>query len=153
MKTLVPNRILLVGFVFCILAACSAQSQSQNKGTLTIEVTGLEDNVGQVGVTIFRSKTGFPSDATQSYKSAFKKSENNEAVFEFKDLPHGTYAVATLHDANNNKKLDKNFLGIPKEGFGVSNNPKIYFSAPSFKDCKFELNVSKKSITIRTKYF
>ena len=48
------------------------------------------------------------------------------------DLPAGDYGVAVIDDINGNKKLDRNFLGIPTEGFGFANNPKVTLSAPPY---------------------
>ena len=47
-------------------------------------------------------------------------------------LPPGEYGVVTIHDENKNQKLDRNFVGIPKEGFGFANNPHVRLSAPPF---------------------
>ena len=55
------------------------------------------------------------------------------------DLPEGIYAIALFVDANKNLKIDKNFLGIPKEQFGFSNNAMGKLSAPSFEQAKFEV--------------
>ena len=44
----------------------------------------------------------------------------------------GDYGVVAIHDENKNQKLDRNFAGIPKEGFGFANNPRVRFSAPPF---------------------
>ena len=49
-------------------------------------------------------------------------SPGNSAICQFNDIPPGTYAIAVFHDENANGKLDKNFLGIPCEGYGASNN-------------------------------
>ena len=53
------------------------------------------------------------------------------------EIPDGEYAIAFFIDANGNKKLDKNFLGIPKEQFGFSNNAMGTLSAPTFEQAKF----------------
>ena len=55
------------------------------------------------------------------------------------EIPDGEYAIAFFIDANGNKKLDKNFLGIPKEQFGFSNNAMGTLSAPSFEQAKFKV--------------
>jgi uncharacterized protein (DUF2141 family) len=52
----------------------------------------------------------------------------------------GEYAISIIHDKNRNGRLDTNFIGIPKEPFGFSNNPKIKFGPPSFSDAKFAHN-------------
>ena len=59
----------------------------------------------------------------------------------FKDIPPGEYAISVIHDANSNGKLDKNFLGIPREGFGFSNDAMGSFGPPEYTEAK----VSSKS--------
>lgn len=55
------------------------------------------------------------------------------------DVPPGGYAVAVHHDANGNGRIDSNFLGIPREGYGVSNDIVPRFSAPRFRDARVTL--------------
>lgn len=59
----------------------------------------------------------------------------------------GDYAIAIYHDKNENKEFDKNFLGIPSEHFGMSNNPKFGFKSPEFEDAVF--SVPDKGTDIR----
>ncbi len=65
----------------------------------------------------------------------------------FKDIPNGIYAVSIFQDTNNNGRLDKNFLGIPTEKYGFSNNIKPLFRGANFEESKFILN-SDKNLTI-----
>jgi uncharacterized protein (DUF2141 family) len=62
----------------------------------------------------------------------------SEVAFTFTAAP-GVYAVAAHHDANNNRRMDANFIGIPKEGYGVSNDARPRFSAPKFEEAKVAL--------------
>ncbi len=55
---------------------------------------------------------------------------------EFMLLP-GNYAASVAHDENGNVKLDTNFFGIPKEGYGFSRDAKGSFGPPKFKDAAF----------------
>ena len=64
----------------------------------------------------------------------------------------GRYAVGVYHDENANKKFDKNFLGIPTEGFGVSNNPGFDFGPPSHEDSAFELDGQPLRLEIKVVY-
>lgn len=64
----------------------------------------------------------------------------------------GTYAVAIYHDENGNKKFDKNFFGIPTEGFGFSNNPKIYFGPPDHDEAAFEVGAEPVTLHIDVTY-
>jgi uncharacterized protein (DUF2141 family) len=63
-----------------------------------------------------------------------------------------TYAVCAFHDENSNKKIGTNWIGIPKEGIGVSNNAKGNFVPPKFDDAKFAFNKPEQTITISLKY-
>ena len=56
----------------------------------------------------------------------------------------GPLAVATFHDENDNGKLDFNFIGIPKEGTGASNNAASPFGAPKFIDAKVSLSAKNR---------
>lgn len=60
-------------------------------------------------------------------------------VIRIENLSPGKYSFKYFHDENNNKKLDTNWLGIPREGFGFSNNPGIGFGPPSAEKILFEL--------------
>ena len=77
----------------------------------------------------------------------------NSLKQEFTDLKEGTYAVAVIDDQNGNTKLDKDFLGIPEEGFGISNNPivSITTGTPNFEDASFSLT-EDRTIEIDMKY-
>ena len=64
----------------------------------------------------------------------------------------GAYGLALYHDENANGKIDRNGLGIPKEGFGFSNNPRIIMSAPGFKSVRFLAGPAAPSLRIRMNY-
>jgi uncharacterized protein (DUF2141 family) len=70
----------------------------------------------------------------------------------FADLPAGFYAVSVFHDENMNEKLDKNFMGVPKEGYGASNNPKKKMGPPNFDEAKFQSGVADQSVEIMLMY-
>lgn len=128
-------------------------SFSQTKGKLKVIVNGLENNNGQVGINIFKQEKGFPSERSKAFKEYVVIPKNKQATFEINDFDFGVIAIVAIHDENKNNKLDKNFLGIPKEGFGASNNPKTKISAPTFSEAKFNFNKNDYSLTITLIYF
>ncbi len=67
------------------------------------------------------------------------------------NLTYGTYAVSVLDDENSNLEMDM-FIGIPKEGFGFSNNARVGLSPPKFEECSFILDQPYKQITIDLRY-
>lgn len=57
-----------------------------------------------------------------------------------------------MNDENRNGKIDSNFFGIPKEGVGASNNPKMKFCSPLFEDLSFQLDRTEMDLDISLKY-
>ena len=68
-------------------------------------------------------------------------------------LPPGQYAVQTFHDENGNKKVDRNFIGLPKEGVGFSNDAPIRMGPPKWADAMFTFNGAEQTIQLKTRYF
>jgi uncharacterized protein (DUF2141 family) len=64
----------------------------------------------------------------------------------------GKYAVVVYHDENDNHKFDRNWIGLPTEGFGVSNNPSLFLAPPTFEDSSFDVNGEVTHINIEMKY-
>lgn len=95
----------------------------------------------------------FPNcdDPARSYKAVGLASGTTTIVFH--DVPPGRYAVALLHDENNNGKADRAALMIPKEGFGFSRDAKVRFGPPSFRDAAFDvLSGTDEKQIIRMRY-
>ncbi|GJL69608.1 MAG: hypothetical protein NPIRA06_22430 [Nitrospirales bacterium] len=64
----------------------------------------------------------------------------------------GKYAVVVYHDENDNHKFDRNFIGLPTEGFGVSNNPSLFLAAPNFEESSFEVKGEVTHVDVDLKY-
>jgi uncharacterized protein (DUF2141 family) len=132
----------------------SLTAQTKDTGTLTVRVTGARNTKGKIGVALFQDAQGFPDDTSKAVRQQSVEIDSNtrSAQVTFKDVPQGTFAVSVLHDENGNGKMDKNFVGIPKEGYGASNNPKKKKRAPTFDEAKFSLNTSEQTIEITLIY-
>jgi uncharacterized protein (DUF2141 family) len=92
-------------------------------------------------VGVFNNKNNFPDDYFQGQRI---RVTNGTMIVAFNNLPVGTYAVSVYQDANGNEQLDKNFLGIPKERYGFSNNS----DRPVYERCLFDFN-NDMTIAIR----
>jgi len=105
---------------------------------LTIHVQNIKSLKGEIIIGVFNTDKDFLKDgvAIKNYTIAVDKATETIVI---KDLPKGEYAVSLYHDENSDNECNRNFLGIPKEAYGFSNNVKPKFSAPSYKDCKFLL--------------
>jgi len=115
-------------------------------GNLTVEVVNISNSKkGKVSIGLY-NKSGTFTNMSKFYKRADFEAGEKKIIYTFKNIPNGLYAVAVIHDENRNNKLDKNFLGIPKEGYGFSNNVRPKFRSANFEESKFELNGSKRIV-------
>ncbi len=133
----------------------SVEARSAGAATLTVHVTGARNAKGQIRASLFQSAKGFPGDASQAIQTqaADIDPQSLSAQIVFTGLLEGVYAVSVFHDENMNRKLDKNFLGIPKEGYGASNNPKKKMGPPDFEEAKFQLSgAAGQSLEIKLMY-
>ncbi len=119
----------------------SAQAADANKTfTLTIVVQGMSSDEGNLGVLIFNGPKGWAEDRQAAFKDISVPAVKGTQTLKVPDMPPGTYAVALIHDLNKNHKLDKNFLGYPKEQWGMSNNPHATLKAPPIAKAQFKLD-------------
>lgn len=119
--------------------------------TVSVKINELKSDKGICNVCLFSKSDGFPDVSKNAVSCTKVKIKEKTASASFKDLTAGNYAVVVYHDENSNGELDTNFLGIPKEGIGVSNNVMPKMSKPKFEAAKFALNADK-NISINIKY-
>lgn len=123
-------RIVTLGL---LLAGGQAQAAD-----IVVKVSGANSDQGQIGCSLFENSPAFPMDASNA-KQVWQAAEAASVVCKFTAVTPGTYAVAVSHDLNGNRRVDTNFLGIPKEGWGVSNNVVPTLRAPRFDEAQFQV--------------
>lgn len=127
-------------FFYCFMPMASLAQSS-----LTIEITDVRNNEGQIHLELSNEHGERVVGITRSIS-------DNTCIIVIDSLSPGKYAFKFFHDENKNDTLDVNWIGIPKEGFGFSNNPRMIFGPPSFKRTIFDLVESKK-IKTKPTYF
>jgi uncharacterized protein (DUF2141 family) len=123
-RTIRISQVAAAIFAFLLWAPFPPlTAQIKDTATLTVRVTGARNTKGKIGVTLFQDAQGFPDDTSKAVRQQSVEIDPNSmtAQVTFKDLPQGTFAVSVLHDENGNGKLDKNFVGMPKEGYARAN--------------------------------
>ena len=130
MKTVVITFILLLSGVSTLFA------QKNETATVTIEIIITKYNKGAIFLAMYDSEESYMED---TYRTANVKVVNNKATIIFEDVAKGVYAFSLFHDLNENKKLDTNFLGIPKEPYGFSKGEKGSFGPPKYEEVKFSI--------------
>jgi uncharacterized protein (DUF2141 family) len=135
------------------LLGVSGSDQKDPVATLTVRITNLKNQDGQIGLSVFRVPTGWPEDWKQAERWAMVPIESNPQEIIISDLPVGRYAVSAFHDENSSGDIDKNFMGIPKEGYGVSNGAKAgMFGPPKFEEALINLDPTGTTIDIAIEY-
>ena len=109
-------------------------TQAQETFSLTLSISGMKSDKGDVYVALYNSEKGF---LKKTFKTTIVKVTDKKALASFTGLPKGVYAISVFHDKNDNKKMDTNCLGIPKEPIGMSNDAKAFMGPPKYKDAKF----------------
>lgn len=123
--------IAILALLTCFGNSAGAQSIASGTCKLLVHIDGFRNQKGDAGVTVFTSPDGWPEKNDKALMHGGHPFTGNKTTVELQ-LPAGRYAIAVIHDENSNHKLDRNMLGIPREGFGFANNPKVRLSAPSF---------------------
>lgn len=140
-------------YLFIPVVALLFSLKSPDTG-IKISVINLRSNKGHVLVSLYKDGIGYPNEPSKAIRKAKLVIKDKEAWALFTGLSSGKYAVAILHDENDDQKMNKNFLGLPKEGYGFSNNAMGAFGPPAFSKAAFSYNSfgSITDISINTRY-
>lgn len=117
--------------------AIAAPAAAALAGELVVKVGDIPSAEGEVGCALFAGEAGFPTGA--SAVQEWTKADPAGVTCRFTGLETGDYAVAVSHDLNGNRITDTNFLGIPREDWGVSNNVRPTLRAPRFDEAKIRV--------------
>lgn len=131
------------------MAALVAGVDSQ-QASLTVHVANVRNRKGVVHACLTRDSRHFP-DCRADPVAVRSTVPASAQTLVFPALPAGRYAVTLFHDENRNQRLDM-LMGMPREGFGFSGNPRIRFGAPRFKDVTIAIPPGQTVQTIRMQY-
>jgi uncharacterized protein (DUF2141 family) len=129
-----------------------SQGQTSPSGAIVIDVVGLRNNQGKVWVGIFDNRRAFPTKRDRTLVAKWGRISGSQARIRFPALPPGQYAAFAYHDEDGNGDLRTNWIGMPKEGVGASNNAKGRMGPPSFKAASFAVGSGETKLKIRLRY-
>jgi uncharacterized protein (DUF2141 family) len=135
------------------LAASSTNAPAQETQGITIDVAikGLRNLKGNLLICLTTDVKAYPDCGKGKSAYKLKIATRDHAQARFTNVVPGTYHMTLLHDENLNNKMDI-FLGIPKEGFALSRNPKILFSVPPIAKARFVVAAENLHHMMRMKY-
>jgi len=122
-------------------------SDSLSMGKLKIIITGFQNNIGDCRFAIDNSEEVYEREDTV-WIGKILPIENNQVIVMIDSLKYGEYAIKVFHDENKNGELDTDFLGIPDEDYGFSNDASGWFGPPSWENAKFIFNQPEMTIKI-----
>jgi len=117
---------------------------------LEVTVKGIRTAKGVLRVAIFDDPKEFPRG--DEIRSLNVKARSGNTIAIFSGINSGVYALAIHHDENNNKEMDTNFIGLPKEGYGFSNDAKVFLGPPHFTEASFFIGNTLKKISLQIVY-
>lgn len=133
-----------------LLTLAALTAAQAGAGDLAVAVHDIRGGEGEIRLMLFDREEGFRKEDKARRKLALPAGAGTVNGV-FPGLPAGRYAVMVYHDENGNGKLDLRFGMFPKEGYGLSNNPKLS-GPPKFKDAAFEIPDTDSRIDIRLDY-
>lgn len=131
--------------------SCNAADPAQVR--LQVSISGMRSSEGNITITIY------PDDAIHFLDGKYKIARQSVPVKLplthtcFAVAAPGFYAVALFHDENNNHHLDTNLIGIPSEGYGFSQNPKLFLGPPKFRQVRIAAHPGDNPVAIQMKYY
>jgi len=129
-------------------ASASLASDEPPVTTNIIEfVTYVRSNQGVVRCGLFE-EDGWLKKTVQPARARIA---NGRAICVFRNVAPGTYGISGFHDANDNGKLDTNFIGMPTEDYCASRNARGFMGPPSFHDAKFAYKGNVLRLTVSMK--
>jgi uncharacterized protein (DUF2141 family) len=124
-------------------------AQDAPVGTLTVRVSGFRHANGTAMVALVDATSFLERNAALRQQSL--PIGDGEATWVVRNVAYGSYAVQAYHDENSNRRLDRNFLGIPSEPYGFSNGARSSLRAPTYAEAAFTVAADAMTIEIRVR--
>lgn len=139
-------------YIIVFLVTVLQWTAAQNTTPMLISITGVRENVGQIMLFVFTNADDFPTKRDNAFRSKKIPATSSSMIVLLDSIPAGTYGVAVYHDENSNNKMDRHWYGMPKEGYGASNDATGTFGPPKFSDAKFEFSNRQDTVKIIIHY-
>jgi uncharacterized protein (DUF2141 family) len=139
------------GLALAFLAYSLAPSVSHAQlGALSVKVSDIRFSGGSIRVDVCTPATFLK--AVCEFSGSAPAIEGTTTV-EFQNIPPGIYAAQVYHDWNDNHRVDRNVLGIPREGLGFSNDAPLGLHGPSFASAAFTHDAAPQTLTVKLRHF
>jgi len=140
-------RMLSLAFAAALVFVAGPASAAR----IIVTIDGLHTAQGTVFVGLYASPAKF-LQGNQADAQRRVKASTGPITVAFDNLAPGTYAVGAFHDENGNDHLDTNFLGLPVEGYALSNGVRAVMSKPTFQQAAFTVSNGDKPVALHVRY-
>lgn len=140
-------RVLSFAFAAALIFIAGQASAAR----ISVTISGLHSAQGNVFVGLYATPSKF-LNGTQNDAMRRVPASTGPMTVVFDNLPPGTYAVGAYHDENGNEHLDTNFLGLPEEGYALSNGVRAVTSKPTFQQAAFTVGDQGAAIALHIRY-
>lgn len=136
-----------------LLCVCFAVATASLAGVeIRLEIKDVRSSKGQVLVSLFDSKDGFPGDHEKALQSTVLKAATNSLSATFTNLPAGEYAIAICHDENSDGEMNRKLFGPPTEGWAVYKKQKPRMGPPKFEKSSFNVTTADLDVAVQIVY-
>jgi len=133
--------------LFALLVASPAAFAAK----LTVTITGVHSDKGNVYVALFNAASNFP-DGDHALRHLKVKASTAPITVSFDHIPPGTYAAACYHDEDLLGHFKTNWFGYPLDGYALSNGIRAVISRPTFAEASFPVAAPATQVTLNVKY-
>lgn len=133
-------------------AAAPAASPASGSGSITVTVTDIRNSRGVVRACLTGDARDFPDCKKATHAQRAVVPAGATVTLRFDDVAPGRYAIALIHDENDNNRMDRAMLMMPKEGYGFSRDAKVVMGPPRFSAAAFDVGAEPAHATIRMRY-
>jgi len=140
-------RVLFFAFAIALIFTAGRASAAR----IIVTIDGLKSAQGTVFVGLYASPAKF-LQGNQADAQKKVRASTGPVTVAFDNLAPGTYAVGAFHDENGNDHLDTNFLGLPVEGYALSNGVRAVMAKPTFQQAAFTVGAGDKPVALHIRY-
>jgi uncharacterized protein (DUF2141 family) len=141
------KMVLITGLIVLLFVSIGVGQEDGGKGELTIILNGFESQDGNAMIALCDSQEDYEAE-DQPFLGKENPINGNQSIWTIEDLQFGEYAIKVFHDEDDDGEMDTNFLGMPSENYGFSNDARGSFGPASWEDAKFLFNSAKDTVLI-----
>lgn len=120
--------------------------------SVSVTITNIRSSEGVVRICMTEDEDRFPRCRNDANAHRRVVDANGTVRLTFTGVAPGRYAIAVLHDENNNNKADRALGMMPKEGFGFSRDARVRMGPPSFSSAAINIGSEAVTHSIRMRY-